>query len=393
MFERGRATSYSACGIPYWIGGAVAGRGRADRPHARTQHRGSGHRRPDPHRGGRHRPGPRGWSLAGPRRRPARAPSPSTSWCTPPAACRCARRCRASTRPASTACRRSTTARRCAPSWTAAARSGSSSSAAATSAWRWPRRAACAGWTSPSSTAADQPIGTFDPDMGALHRRRGPRRGHRAASSATRWRPSTSAPTAGPARCVTASGRELPADLVVLGLGRAAERARWPQSAGIPLGTTGGHRGRPADARPRSTASGRRATAWSPSHRVSGQRAVHVAARHAREQAGPGRRHQHRRRLRDLPRRHRHRDHQGLRPGGGPHRAVRARRPRPPGSRFVTAAVDSTTRAGYFPGAAADHGQDDRRAAHRAAARRPDRRPGGRGQADRRARRRASGTR
>src|SRR3712207_5047743 len=23
MFERGRATSYSACGIPYWIGGAV----------------------------------------------------------------------------------------------------------------------------------------------------------------------------------------------------------------------------------------------------------------------------------------------------------------------------------------------------------------------------------
>src|SRR5919112_2638582 len=23
-FERGRATSYSACGIPYWIGGAVA---------------------------------------------------------------------------------------------------------------------------------------------------------------------------------------------------------------------------------------------------------------------------------------------------------------------------------------------------------------------------------
>ena len=22
-FERGRATSYSACGIPYWVGGAV----------------------------------------------------------------------------------------------------------------------------------------------------------------------------------------------------------------------------------------------------------------------------------------------------------------------------------------------------------------------------------
>src|SRR3954471_20329289 len=41
MFERGRATSYSACGIPYWIGGAVSSE---DALVARTpeQHRASG---------------------------------------------------------------------------------------------------------------------------------------------------------------------------------------------------------------------------------------------------------------------------------------------------------------------------------------------------------------
>ena len=44
------------------------------------------------------------------------------------------------------------------------------------------------------------------------------------------------------------------------------------------------------------------------------------------------------------------------------------------GYSFVTAAVDSTTRAGYFPGAEPDPRQADRRAADRAAARRADRR-------------------
>src|SRR4051812_48591284 len=41
VFERGRATSYSACGIPYWIGGAVSKEGSLV---ARTpdQHRAAG---------------------------------------------------------------------------------------------------------------------------------------------------------------------------------------------------------------------------------------------------------------------------------------------------------------------------------------------------------------
>src|SRR3954467_9255632 len=41
MFERGRATSYSACGIPYWISGAVRDEGSLI---ARTpeQHRAAG---------------------------------------------------------------------------------------------------------------------------------------------------------------------------------------------------------------------------------------------------------------------------------------------------------------------------------------------------------------
>jgi NADPH-dependent 2,4-dienoyl-CoA reductase/sulfur reductase-like enzyme len=40
-FERGRATSYSACGIPYWIGGAV---GSEDELISRSpeQHRANG---------------------------------------------------------------------------------------------------------------------------------------------------------------------------------------------------------------------------------------------------------------------------------------------------------------------------------------------------------------
>ena len=45
------------------------------------------------------------------------------------------------------------------------------------------------------------------------------------------------------------------------------------------------------------------------------------------------------------------------------------------GYRFVTAAVDSTTRAGYFPGAQPIRRQAGRREAHRPAARRADRRP------------------
>ena len=46
----GHFTSYSACGIPYWVGGDVAGAGRADRAHARGAP-GARHRPADAHGG------------------------------------------------------------------------------------------------------------------------------------------------------------------------------------------------------------------------------------------------------------------------------------------------------------------------------------------------------
>ena len=53
------------------------------------------------------------------------------------------------------------------------------------------------------------------------------------------------------------------------------------------------------------------------------------------------------------------------------------------GFRWLTVTVDSTTRAGYYPDAAPMTVKLRRRAAHRPAAGRADRRPGGRRQADR----------
>ena len=40
VLERGHYTSYSACGIPYWIAGDVGSRDELDRPHARAAPRG-----------------------------------------------------------------------------------------------------------------------------------------------------------------------------------------------------------------------------------------------------------------------------------------------------------------------------------------------------------------
>ena len=69
-FERGHFTSYSACGIPYWIGGVVTDR---DALVARTpaRFREARHRRAHPARGGRHRPGPARGRRARPRGRAA----------------------------------------------------------------------------------------------------------------------------------------------------------------------------------------------------------------------------------------------------------------------------------------------------------------------------------
>ena len=127
----------------------------------------------------------------------------------------------------------------------------------------------------------------------------------------------------GRVRAVVTADGALPADIVVLGLGVRPNTALAADS-GIPLGVTGGMPDRPADAGGRAVATrrvgGRRLRAdHPPGQRPAGAR----TAGHARQQAGPGGRHQHRRRVRDLPGRHRHRGDQGLRARGGAHRADR----------------------------------------------------------------------
>ena len=108
--ERGNRTSYSACGIPYLVGGDVADRSTTRGPHARGVPRQPPHRRPHAPRGHGHRPRRRQGRGARPRPRPhlpARLRPPPHRHRRPP---RPARPARASTCPRSTACRRSTTA-------------------------------------------------------------------------------------------------------------------------------------------------------------------------------------------------------------------------------------------------------------------------------------------
>ncbi len=69
--EKGGCTSYSACGIPFLVGGEVGGGVDAlVAPHAAAVPRRPPHRRPPPPRGHRHRPRP------GPRRGPQPRPQP-----------------------------------------------------------------------------------------------------------------------------------------------------------------------------------------------------------------------------------------------------------------------------------------------------------------------------
>jgi NADPH-dependent 2,4-dienoyl-CoA reductase/sulfur reductase-like enzyme len=146
---------------------------------------------------------------------------------------------------------------------------------------------------------------------------------------------------------VTASGRELPADLVVLGLG-VRPNVRLAKEAGIPLGTSGGIA---VDARMRTKVEG----VWSAGdcveswHRLSGQRVVVALGTHANKQGRVA----------------------GINIGGGyatfpgvigtaitkicdteaARTGLSTREAEAAGYAFVTASVDSTTRAGYFPGA------------------------------------------
>ena len=145
----------------------------------------------------------------------------------------------------------------------------------------------------------------------------------------------------------TASGRRLPADLVVLGLG-VRPNVALAREAGIPLGPSGGIA---VDHRMRTEAPG----VWAAGdcvesiHRLSGQRVVVALGTHANKQGRVA----------------------GINLGGGyatfpgvigtaitkvcdvevARTGLSEAEAEAAGYRFVSAAVDSTTRAGYFPGA------------------------------------------
>jgi NADPH-dependent 2,4-dienoyl-CoA reductase/sulfur reductase-like enzyme len=191
-----------------------------------------------------------------------------------------------------------------------------------------------------------QPVGTFDPDVG------------RYIADAVRdegidlvLSDAVAAIDTGPdgraCGVVTASGRELPADLVVLGLG-VRPNVALARDAGIPLGTSGGIA---VDNRMHTQADG----VWAAGdcvesrHRLSGQRVVVALGTHANKQGRVA----------------------GINIGGGyatfpgvigtaitrvcnleaARTGLSSAEAEAAGYSFVTAWVDSTTKAGYFPGA------------------------------------------
>src|SRR3954453_23679852 len=190
------------------------------------------------------------------------------------------------------------------------------------------------------------PVGTFDPDIGAF------------IADAVRGEGIELVLSDGVARVdvgpdgraravVTASGRELAADLVVLGLG-VRPNVALAQDAGIPVGTSGGVA---VDTRMRTGVEG----VWAAGdcvesvHRLSGQRVVVALGTHANKQGRVA----------------------GINIGGGyatfpgvigtaitrvcnleaARTGLSSAEAEAAGYSFVRAAVDSTTKAGYFPGA------------------------------------------
>ena len=320
--------------------------GRAGRPHPGAAPR-ERHRPADADRGDGDRPRPAPWSAGG--AATARARSPFDDLVLrhrqrPHAPARAGHR----RRRRATASRPSTTASRCGPRSTAGGAPGRRRRRRLHRAGDRRGLPRSAGSRSRSSTAARPPSAPSTPTSA----RSWPTRCAAWASSwccPTASRRSTPAPTAGSGRCVTASGRRA-AGRRRRARARGAAGTALAAEAGVPLGTS-----RRAS---RSTGGCARQVegVWA-AGRLRGERAPAVRAaggrraRDAREQAGAGRRHQPRRRVRHLPGRHRHGDHQGLRPRGRRAPGCRARRPRRPASRSSRRSVDSTTRAGYFPGA------------------------------------------
>jgi NADPH-dependent 2,4-dienoyl-CoA reductase/sulfur reductase-like enzyme len=189
------------------------------------------------------------------------------------------------------------------------------------------------------------PVGTFDPDIGEFIA--DAVRGVGIELLLSEEVVAIDVGADGRARAVvTAGGRELPADLVVLGLGVRPD-IRLAQEAGIPLGTSGGIA---VDARMRTQVEG----VWAAGdcvesrHRLSGQRVVVALGTHANKQGRVA----------------------GINIGGGyatfpgvigtaitkvcdlevARTGLSSAEATAAGYSFVTASVDSTTKAGYFPG-------------------------------------------
>jgi NADPH-dependent 2,4-dienoyl-CoA reductase/sulfur reductase-like enzyme len=190
------------------------------------------------------------------------------------------------------------------------------------------------------------PVGTFDPDIGQFIAEAVRREGIELVLSDPIA--SIAVDRDGRARAVvTASGRELPADVVVLGLG-VRPNVRLAQEAGIPVGTSGGIA---VDARMRTGVDG----VWAAGdcvesrHRLSGQRMVVALGTHANKQGRVA----------------------GINIGGGyatfpgvigtaitkvcdlevARTGLSSDEADAAGYSYVAASVDSTTKAGYFPGA------------------------------------------
>ena len=190
------------------------------------------------------------------------------------------------------------------------------------------------------------PIGTFDRDIGGFVADAVAEMGIRMLFGQAATRVETG-PDGRASAVVVADGTRLPADLVVLGLG-VRPNVALAQEAGIPLGTSGGIA---VDNRMRTQVPG----VWAAGdcvesrHRLSGQRVVVALGTHANKQGRVA----------------------GINLGGGyatfpgvigtavtkvcdlevARTGLSEAEADLAGYRYVTAHVDSTTRAGYFPGA------------------------------------------
>ena len=190
------------------------------------------------------------------------------------------------------------------------------------------------------------PVGTFDPDVGAFLAEAVRAEGIELVLSD--GVDAIEVGSDGRARAVvTASGREIEADLVVLGLG-VRPNVALAAEAGIPIGSSGGVA---VDVRMRTPVEG----VWSAGdcvesrHRLSGDRVVVALGTHANKQGRVA----------------------GINIGGGyatfpgvigtqvtkvcdlevARTGLSTKEAEAAGYSFVTASVDSTTKAGYFPGA------------------------------------------